>query len=358
MWHKIKHYLVQTEENKHNPHLLRSEILAVFLVLIVGLQVVFFSGILTRTIASFANMMASVLPGVLSLETNEYRHGRSISELRMSPILAEAAKLKAEDMARRGYFSHTGPDGEKPWVWLQKVGYVYTYAGENLAVNFVDSSDVTKAWINSPKHKANLENSNFKEIGIGTAEGEYEGKMTTYVVQFFATPAEAESVPATPVATTITVAATSTSMANSGKRITTASSTIATSTVLATTASTSTGSSTSEVLGVYTTDTPIDTSSARNGENSANMAYVEAVSHPRDFARNLFIAISTFLLLVLGFSIIHRAISLGEAPFLQRITVGFRAHRKHILEVICVILAIGLIWTIFGYISAGMVAVS
>lgn len=358
MWHKIKHYLVQTEENKHNPHLLRSEILAMFLVLVVGLQVVFFSGILTRTISSLANMMASVLPGVLDLETNEYRHNRNIAELRMSPILAEAAKLKAEDMARRGYFSHTGPDGEKPWVWLQKVGYVYTYAGENLAVNFVDSSDVTKAWINSPKHKANLENSNFKEIGIGTAEGVYEGKMTTYVVQFFATPAEAESVPATSVATTIAVATTSTPMANSSKRIVNASSTIATSTVLATTASASTGSSTSEVLGIYTSDVSSGAFDASTAENSVNKGYIEALSHPRDFARNLFIAISTFLVLVLGFSIIHRAISLGKTPFLQRVTVGFRAHRKHILEVICVILAIGLIWTIFGYISAGMVVVS
>ena len=58
-------------------------------------------------------------------------------------------------------------------------------AGENLAVNFVDSQDAINAWMNSPIHRDNILNNNFHEIGVGTAKGIYEGKETTFIVQFF-----------------------------------------------------------------------------------------------------------------------------------------------------------------------------
>jgi len=97
----------------------------------------------------------------------------------------KAAQMKAEDMAKRGYFSHEGPLGESPWSWLDKVGYSYVYAGENLAVNFSDSVEVHKAWLNSPKHRDNILGRNFSEVGVGTATGEFEGRQSIFVVQFF-----------------------------------------------------------------------------------------------------------------------------------------------------------------------------
>ena len=50
-----------------------------------------------------------------------------------------------------------------------------TIAGENLAVNFSDSQDVTNAWMNSPEHRANILNGDFTQIGIATAQGTYKG---------------------------------------------------------------------------------------------------------------------------------------------------------------------------------------
>ena len=91
-------------------------------------------------------------------------------------------------MAARQYFAHNSPDGKTPWYWLQRVGYRFSAAGENLAVNFFESSDVASAWMNSPSHRANIVKKGYKEIGIGVANGIYEGRNTVFVVQFFGTP--------------------------------------------------------------------------------------------------------------------------------------------------------------------------
>ncbi len=113
-----------------------------------------------------------------------------MSPLQMNDLLSRAALLKAEDMLRRDYFSHRDPDGQMPWYWLDRVGYDYLFAGENLALNFNDSKKVMKAWLDSPSHRANLMNENYTEIGIGVAEGLFEGKEVVLAVQFFGLPAK------------------------------------------------------------------------------------------------------------------------------------------------------------------------
>jgi uncharacterized protein YkwD len=134
------------------------------------------------------DMLADVLSSVLVLETNQFRAVNIEKELVVNDLLMKGAQMKADDMAAKGYFSHIGPAGEAPWTWFAKAGYSYSHAGENLAVDYTESSDVTQGWINSATHRANLLNQNFTEIGIGIAKGMYEGHLTTFVVQFFGTP--------------------------------------------------------------------------------------------------------------------------------------------------------------------------
>jgi len=74
-------------------------------------------------------------------------------------------------MAKKGYFSHTSPDGTKPWHLFKILGYKYTYAGENLAEGFKTASETEKAWIESSEHRTNILNPYFKDVGIGIAEG-------------------------------------------------------------------------------------------------------------------------------------------------------------------------------------------
>ncbi|MFA5000711.1 MAG: CAP domain-containing protein [Candidatus Paceibacterota bacterium] len=129
--------------------------------------------------------LGAILPALVVDYANLDRAVEKKLPLQTNVLLTQAAQLKAEDMAKRSYFSHEGPDGEAPWIWLDRVGYKYVYAGENLALNFYDSGQVNQAWLNSFQHRANIMNKNFTEIGVGSATGQFEGRNSVFIVQFF-----------------------------------------------------------------------------------------------------------------------------------------------------------------------------
>lgn len=160
---------------------------AIIIIGIIVNQLVFLAGTVLNQ-DSFHQYMSAVLSGVLVEQTNEVREDKNLIKLKTDSLLQEAAQLKANDMAEKGYFAHVTPDGKQPWYWLSAVSYPYIRAGENLAVNFVDSSQVTSAWMDSPTHRENILNGNYTHIGIATAQGKHKGKDAIYVVQFFATP--------------------------------------------------------------------------------------------------------------------------------------------------------------------------
>ena len=127
----------------------------------------------------------SISPAVLVELANNERKIESISPLTVSPLLNDAAQAKAMDMASKGYFAHTSPEGRTPWYWLDQAGYRYQYAGENLAINFTTSAEVVHAWMASPTHRANIVKGNYTEVGTGMATGIYEGRETIFVVQVY-----------------------------------------------------------------------------------------------------------------------------------------------------------------------------
>ncbi len=141
-------------------------------------------------------LVSTILPAVVTDATNKARASESLPPLIRNSSLDVAAQLKADDMAAKGYFAHWSPDGTSPWYWFGQAKYTYAHAGENLAVHFTDSTAVVDAWLNSPTHRANIMNGNYREIGIGTAKGTYEGYDTVFVVQMFGTPAVAEPIAA------------------------------------------------------------------------------------------------------------------------------------------------------------------
>lgn len=192
----FKEYFVPHEGNDHSPRVFRSEaavFLAIFLAVLEGLYLLQVFFILPQS-----GLYAVVLPNVLTVQTNAERTADGLTVLQVSPLLQAAAQEKANDMASKGYFAHVSPDGKTPWYWFAQVGYAFTYAGENLAVNFNDSSDVTQAWMNSPEHRANILDSHFTQIGIATAQGNFGGAPATYVVELFGAPAFLPAVAAGP----------------------------------------------------------------------------------------------------------------------------------------------------------------
>lgn len=117
--------------------------------------------------------------------TNEERKLNGLGELTLNTSLSKGAEEKAADMFKNDYWAHVSPDGREPWYFFNKVGYDYSFAGENLAKNFNDSKGVVRAWMNSPSHRENLLNPNYNEIGFAVVNGELQGYKTTLVVQFF-----------------------------------------------------------------------------------------------------------------------------------------------------------------------------
>lgn len=184
-WFK-KHFIPHTGNN-HRPHFLQRKTTCGIILVVLFLEVFTFL-IPTLTNINKTGGMAAVLPAVLASLTNQERESQNLSNLTTNPILVKAAELKAKDMATKGYFAHTSPEGKTPWYWLNIVGYKYQYAGENLAVNFNDSQDVTRAWMDSPTHRANIVKDKYTEVGTAIANGIYEGRNAVFVVQVYANP--------------------------------------------------------------------------------------------------------------------------------------------------------------------------
>ncbi|MFF0224623.1 CAP domain-containing protein [Streptomyces sp. NPDC004629] len=80
--------------------------------------------------------------------------------------LARLAEAFSEDMAARDFFDHTDPDGATPWDRATAAG-VTGLGGENIARGQADAAAVMAAWMDSPGHRANILNCDFKTLGVG-----------------------------------------------------------------------------------------------------------------------------------------------------------------------------------------------
>ncbi|MDE2079222.1 MAG: hypothetical protein KGI73_02440 [Patescibacteria group bacterium] len=176
-------------DNGYHPHFFRTHVLAFVAAVVFVVATATFS-VQTFMLANNGSL-AAVISSVLVGLTNTDRSANGMSSLSTSPLLTEAAQMKANDMAAKGYFAHTSPVGVTPWYWIDKAGYNYQFAGENLAVRFSDSVAVENAWMNSPDHRANILSGNFTQIGIATAEGNFQGQPAVFVVEMFGKPAAA-----------------------------------------------------------------------------------------------------------------------------------------------------------------------
>jgi uncharacterized protein YkwD len=80
-------------------------------------------------------------------------------------ILAQVARARARDMALRGYFSHTNPDGVGPNQLAREAGYpLPDWYGSNLNSNNIESigggyssaGDVWQGWLESSSHRTHV----------------------------------------------------------------------------------------------------------------------------------------------------------------------------------------------------------
>jgi len=112
---------------------------------------------------------------------------RAAQPVRWNATLAEAARLHSEDMARQNYFSHGGRDGSSPGQRVERAGYRYRAAGENIAGGQRTPEEAVAGWIGSPGHCANLMNPAFTEMGAAFAT-DARSEYGVYWTQAFGAP--------------------------------------------------------------------------------------------------------------------------------------------------------------------------
>ncbi len=103
---------------------------------------------------------------------NLHREDKGCGRLAWDADVAAVAQAHSEDMEARGYFSHTTPEGDSPGDRLQDAGISFSGWAENIAFGYRTGSAVLEGWLNSPGHRANIENCALTVHGVGL-EGTY-----------------------------------------------------------------------------------------------------------------------------------------------------------------------------------------
>lgn len=166
----------------HSAHSLTLPALFLYLQLLLVVTVTLF--VTSRTVPQILGTRAFSTEEIIKL-TNEKRGEYGLAPLVASARLSRAAEAKASDMITFDYWAHNSPSGRTPWSFISSAGYRYLFAGENLARDFTDPGSVVSAWMNSPTHRANLLDKNFREIGVAAQSGKLSGREGTLVVQMF-----------------------------------------------------------------------------------------------------------------------------------------------------------------------------
>ena len=118
-------------------------------------------------------------------QSNTERSAVGLPDLSLDKQLSIAALAKANNMIADDYWAHNSPSGATPWSFILKSGYMYETAGENLAKGFDTSSGVTTGWMESPKHRENILNESYLDVGYAVVDGKLTGRQTTLVVAMY-----------------------------------------------------------------------------------------------------------------------------------------------------------------------------
>jgi uncharacterized protein YkwD len=126
---------------------------------------------LTPTSANLAEVRAAIL---CLINRERAQHGESA--LSENAHLLAAAQGHSEDMVSRNYFSHTTPTGEAFNTRILASGYVSPSQGYELGENIdcatlylATPAATVSAWMNSPDHRENILNGEYRDSGIGVA---------------------------------------------------------------------------------------------------------------------------------------------------------------------------------------------
>jgi uncharacterized protein YkwD len=176
-------YSASLQETETKEMLLALGIGFTALVLFIGAPLLLLNN---RVHAGFSDTSVHISETQLLALTNSERTKAGLENLAINAALKNAAYNKALSLTNENYFSHTAPSGEKFSSWIKNAHYNYSVVGENLASDFSENQTVVDAWMNSPKHKENILNSQWKDTAIAVMETN-DGRKAI-VVELFGAP--------------------------------------------------------------------------------------------------------------------------------------------------------------------------
>ncbi len=168
--------IIPSEKNGYKAHLLKIPILIIFTIVITFFNLFAKSSIIAQDYSTLINNES------LLVEHNKFRKENNLPELKLNSLLNQSATKKATEMLNLDCWSHYCPEGTQPWKYFDDVGYIYTYAGENLAEGFSNITDVMNAWINSKTHRENILKPEFTEVGFGLITGSYQNRNNNLII--------------------------------------------------------------------------------------------------------------------------------------------------------------------------------
>lgn len=125
---------------------------------------------------------------------NKIRRNHDLKTFCVQPNLEKAARAHSKEMVVKDYFSHDSYNGTSFDQRLKNFGYTpdgYSYwtVGENIAYGSGSQgspANIMNAWMNSTEHRHNILNGKFRQIGIGTYYGNFQGHSgtTMYTADF------------------------------------------------------------------------------------------------------------------------------------------------------------------------------
>jgi uncharacterized protein YkwD len=134
--------------------------------------------------ANASATVAAIEEGIRNC-ANRNRRARGLAPLASGVPLNRAAQLHAANMARRGFFDHTDPQGRGPSerVAIFDRGDRFHLVGENIGAGYDSAAAACRGWMGSPGHRRNVLNPDYTHIGGGFAHG---GAYGRYYVQVLA----------------------------------------------------------------------------------------------------------------------------------------------------------------------------
>jgi len=94
------------------------------------------------------------------------RYMPPVAPIQWEDKLVESAMIHASRMHKYRFFAHIGPDGKDVGDRMEKVGYRWQFAGENLGEGQRHFMQVFKDWIKSPSHCKLLMDARMTDMGI------------------------------------------------------------------------------------------------------------------------------------------------------------------------------------------------